>query len=56
LQILQDAYLSECCRSATNNGESYLKEINKTVCKEWLEKIPADAGIYSKAQELEKKL
>lgn len=35
---------------------SYLKEKNKTVCKEWLQKIPADAGIYSKAEELQKKL
>jgi hypothetical protein len=35
---------------------SYLKEKNKSLCKDWLEKIPADAGIYSKAQELKKKL
>lgn len=35
---------------------SYLKEKNKVVCKEWLNKIPADAGPYSKAQELMKKL
>jgi tetratricopeptide (TPR) repeat protein len=35
---------------------SYLKEKNKSLCIEWLEKIPADAGIYSKAQELKKKL
>jgi Tetratricopeptide repeat len=35
---------------------SYLKEKNKTACKEWLNKIPADTGPYSKAQELLKKL
>jgi hypothetical protein len=35
---------------------SYLKEKNKPVCKDWLNKIPADAGPYSKAQELLKKL
>jgi hypothetical protein len=35
---------------------SYLKEKNKTACKDWLNKIPADAGPYSKAQELLKKL
>ena len=35
---------------------SYLKEKNKTACKEWLNKIPTDAGPYPKAQELLKKL
>ncbi len=35
---------------------SYLKEKDKAACKEWLNKIPADAGPYSKAQELLKKL
>ena len=35
---------------------SYLKEKNKPDCKEWLNKIPTDAGPYSKAQELNKKL
>lgn len=35
---------------------SYLKEKNKPACKDWLNKIPADAGTYSKAQELFKKL
>jgi Tetratricopeptide repeat len=35
---------------------SYLKEKNKDVCKEWLNKIPVDAGSYGKAQELLKKL
>lgn len=35
---------------------SYLKEKNKTACKEWLNKIPADAGLYGKTQELLKKL
>ncbi len=34
----------------------YLKEKNKTTCKEWLNKVPADAGVYNKAQELMKKL
>jgi hypothetical protein len=34
----------------------YLKENNKTVCKEWLQKIPADASNYNKAQELLMKL
>ncbi len=35
---------------------SYLKEKNINSCKEWLNKIPADAGLYGKAQELMKKL
>ena len=35
---------------------SYLKENDKTRCKEWLDKIPADAASYVKAQELLKKL
>lgn len=35
---------------------SYLKEKNTDACKEWLNKIPVDAGIYNKAQELLKKL
>ena len=35
---------------------SYLKEKNKTACKDWLNNIPADAGQYDKAQELLKKL
>ena len=35
---------------------SYLKEKNKPVCKDWLNKIPADAGQHSKVQELLKKL
>lgn len=35
---------------------SYLKEKNKPACKDWLNKIPADAGPYSKAQELLKKM
>jgi hypothetical protein len=35
---------------------SYLKEKDKKACKGWLNKIPADAGPYSKAQELLKKL
>jgi thioredoxin-like negative regulator of GroEL len=35
---------------------TFLKEDNKALCKEWLQKIPADALTYSKAQELLKKL
>ena len=35
---------------------SYLKEKNKPGCKEWLNKIPADAGVYDKAMELLKNL
>jgi predicted Zn-dependent protease len=35
---------------------TYLKEKNKTACREWLEKIPADAGEFAKAQELLKRL
>ncbi len=35
---------------------SYLKEKDKSGCKEWLNKIPADAGSYGRAQELLKKL
>lgn len=34
----------------------YLKEDNKTDCKEWLQKIPSDAPNYNKAQELLNKL
>jgi hypothetical protein len=34
----------------------YLKEDNKALCREWLQKIPADAPNYEKAQELLKKL
>jgi hypothetical protein len=35
---------------------SFLKEDNKALCREWLQKIPADAPNYNKAQELLKKL
>lgn len=35
---------------------SYLKEKNRPLCKDWLNKIPAGAGVYNKAQELLKKL
>jgi hypothetical protein len=35
---------------------SYLKEDNKGACKEWLQKIPADAPNYAKAQTLLDKL
>jgi hypothetical protein len=35
---------------------SFLKEKNNPACKDWLNKIPADAGPYVKAQELLKKL
>lgn len=34
----------------------YLTEKNKEACKEWLQKIPADAANYDKAQELLKEL
>lgn len=34
----------------------YLKENNKGVCREWLQKIPSDAPNYNKAQELLDKL
>lgn len=34
----------------------YLKEKNKKDCKKWLNTIPPDAGIYTRAQELMKKL
>ncbi|HEX6431607.1 MAG TPA: hypothetical protein VF008_28145 [Niastella sp.] len=34
----------------------YLKENNKDLCREWLQKIPADASMYNKAQELLEKL
>jgi thioredoxin-like negative regulator of GroEL len=34
----------------------YLKENNKTGCREWLQKIPSDAPNYNKAQELLNKL
>jgi hypothetical protein len=37
-------------------GLSYLKEKDKATCINWLQKIPADAPNYSKAQELLKKL
>ena len=35
---------------------SYLKEKNKPACKVWLKKIPVDAGVYDRAQDLLKKL
>ncbi len=35
---------------------SYLKEKDKNRCKLWLNKIPEDAGLYGRAQELLKKL
>ena len=35
---------------------SYLKEKNREVCKDWLNKIPADASLYNKSGELLKKL
>ena len=35
---------------------SYLREKNKAACATWLNKIVTDAGIYSRAQELLKKL
>ena len=35
---------------------SYLKEKDKTNCASWLNKIPSDAPVYNKAQELLKKL
>lgn len=35
---------------------SYLKQKDKEQCKVWLKKIPKDAGIYDKAQELLKKI
>jgi len=35
---------------------SFLKEDNKRVAKNWLQKIPADAANYQKAQELMKRL
>jgi predicted Zn-dependent protease len=35
---------------------SYLKEENKAACREWLQKIPADAAKHAKAKELLRKL
>ena len=35
---------------------SYLKENNKTQCKEWLSRIPAGAGNYHRVRELPGKL
>lgn len=35
---------------------TFLKEDNKAMCKEWLQKVPADAPNYNKAQELLGKL
>lgn len=35
---------------------SYLKVKDKNNCRQWLQRIPADAGAYPKAQELLKKL
>ena len=42
--------------AAFYNALVYLKEDNKVACKEWLQKIPADASNYNKAQELLRKL
>jgi tetratricopeptide (TPR) repeat protein len=35
---------------------TYLDEGNKPTCIEWLQRIPADAGIYAKAEELLREL
>lgn len=71
VSLLQNGKLaqSRVVLSALANGESafkhqaifyqaltYLKEGNKTACGEWLQKIPADAANYAKAQELLNKL
>lgn len=49
----QSAYKFE---AAFYQALTFLKEDNKDQCKEWLQKIPADALNYNKAQELLKKL
>jgi hypothetical protein len=71
VSLLQNGKLaqSRVVLSALANGESafkyqamfyqaltYLKEGNNTACSEWLQKIPADAANYAKAQELLDKL
>lgn len=53
LYVGQSAFKFE---AAFYQALTFLKEDNKTLCKEWLQKIPADALNYSKAQELLKKL
>jgi YD repeat-containing protein len=49
----QSAYKFE---AAFYQALTFLKEDNKALCKEWLQKIPADATSYNKAQELLLKL
>ena len=49
----QSAYKFE---AAFYQALTFLKEDNNALCKEWLQKIPADATSYNKAQELLKKL
>lgn len=49
----QSAFVFE---AAYYQALGYLKENNKVQCKEWLQKIPADAPNYKKAQELLEKL
>jgi hypothetical protein len=49
----QSAFVFE---AAYYQALGYLKEENKAACKLWLQKIPADAPVYNKAQELLKNL
>lgn len=49
----QSAYKFE---AAFYQALTFLKEDDTAMCKEWLQKIPADALNYNKAQELLKKL
>lgn len=53
LYVGQSAFKFE---AAFYQALTFLKEDNKVLCKEWLQKIPADALNYNKAQELLKKL
>lgn len=71
VSLLQNGKVSQArvVLSALANGEStfkyeatfyqalsFLKEGDKTACREWLQKIPADAANYGKARELLDKL
>jgi tetratricopeptide (TPR) repeat protein len=49
----QSAFVFE---AAWYQALGYLKEGNEALCREWLQKIPADVPEYKKAQELLKKL
>jgi thioredoxin-like negative regulator of GroEL len=58
-EIFNQLYAGESAfkfEAAFYQALGYLKEDNKNLCREWLQKIPADAPNYNKAQDLLKEL